>query len=94
MDTTGCGKDIAMSLRLTQQFNLFLRVGYGEDGGVLDGLEHDVHRVVIVTLQHHRIAGDDVVRDNEMDQRLLIVVAGSDGAADLLALEAPDLEIG
>ncbi len=86
MNDTALCKDMSVSLCLTQQFDSFLRVGYGEDGGALDRLERDLHRVTVVTLQRQHIAGDEVVLDNQKHQRLLIVGAISNGAADLLAL--------
>ena len=68
--------------------NPFLRVGNGDDGRVIDGFQCDFHRVAVITFQRQRVAGDDVVLNNEMHQRLLIVVAVSDGATDLWALQA------
>ena len=78
-DATGCGKDIAVSLCLTQQFDSFLRVGHGDYAGSLDGLERDLNYVAVQTVQRQRIACNDVVLNDEMHQRLLIVVAVSDG---------------
>lgn len=63
-------------------------MGHSEYGGPLDGLEHDLHRETVQTLQRQRIAGDDVVLNDEIHQCLLIVIAVSDGSADLLALQA------
>ena len=65
MDTISHGEDFAVSLRLTQQFDPFLRVGYSEDRGAHDRFERDFHGVIVVTLQRQRVTGDYVVLDDE-----------------------------
>ncbi len=63
-----------MCLRLTQQFNAFLSVSSGDDSGAFDGFQRDPHHVPIVPFQRQRIAGDGVVFNDEMNQRLLVVI--------------------
>ncbi len=75
MDATGRGEDMAVFLGITQQFNPLLQVGGGHDVGAFDGFQCDSHHVTIVTLKQQSIAGDDIVLDDEMNKRLLIIVA-------------------
>ncbi len=78
MDAARCGEDVAVSLRLTQQFNPLLCVGCHNSVGAFDGFQRDFHHVAIEALQCQRVAGDHVVLDEQVHQCLLIVSAITD----------------
>jgi len=49
-----------------------LSVSSGDDSGAFDGFQRDPHHVPIVPFQRQCIAGDGIVFDDEMNQRLLV----------------------
>ncbi len=88
MNAAGGHKDAAMCLCLTQQFNEIVSVGCSDVMCLFDGFRRDLHHVPIVPLQRQRVAGDDVVLNNQMHQCLFFVIAIANRAPDLGAQES------